>query len=718
MKKRIFRLGQELPHDDLNAIQDFRDTALTTALADAVSDGRGYSGFAVAAATTTELTVSPGRLYSAGLAYLAEVASTINMLPRLPVTTKRKVAVVVWGQDVDTDVQPRDFLVDVQTGATQPEAVALTKLRQAQVGDIAGTEAADPPVPAIPPTATLLAVVTLTPAGITLIEQEDTTRLPTVAGAATAVADLRAWRTTISPRVDSLTTQQLALADATAGKADLRLVADLSLRLADAERRLKIPAGAMTSDSDDFSSADKTDTTATGAGALLDRGVLFPPAASGTFPLDLFNPNDASVKRSTGGLILPRYDSVLRLSSGVATGDIAASALQVQTWTTRAVTVIECQTRYRPGYWYETVAYADGTFGSIPHYAGQDSYIEYVPVTRYEQASTTTDFNGMLVGQTFVAPANMWATRLDLALTQVGPTDDIVLMLTEAAYGKPDLSRVLARTTVAHASLKRAPEKTSFPLEPALLDAGKRYAIVVITRGDHRLAVVAGNAFTEGTLFRGSDGDYVTGDLTQDLAFDLYGAAFAAPRTEVMLQPIDLSGGVTDIAAGIRRLVPDGCQMALEVQDAGRWYPLGAADMPATLPAVVPVRAVMLGSRDMAPAFFAAANVITASRPAMNATHISAQRTLPGASTDIRVMLDVVGYDAARHSLTVTLVKADNSEVTAALVTNEAVSETTTRRTWKFTPSPGLATYRIKTVMTRTGVGAPCYLARRTDVSL
>lgn len=718
MRKRNFNLNQEIPYSDLNAMQDFRDVALTTALADAVTEDRGYRGFAVAMTSAAEITIAPGRYYAGGVCYIAEQPTVINLLPRLPLATKRKLAVVVWGQEIETDLEPRDFLIDVATGATEPRNTAMTKLRQAQIGDVAGTEAADPPTPAVAPTQLLLAIVNLTPTGVASIDQEATTRLPSVAETAQGVGELRAWRAGISPRVDSLTTQQLSLADATAGKADLRLVADLSQRLAEAERRLKIPAGAMTSDSDGFTDTTKTDTAATGGAALIDRGLLFPYAASGTFALDLFNPNDAAVKRSTAGLILPKYDQVLRLSSGTPNGDIAAAAIQVQSWTTRAVTVIECQTRYRPGYWYETVANADGTFGSIAHYAGTDSYVEYVPVTRYEQVSTTTAFTGMLLAQTFVAPSSMWATRVDLSLTQVGPTDEIVVLLTETAYGKPVLDRVLSRTTVAQAALKRSPEKTAFPIEPTMLDAGKRYALVVITRGDHRLAVVTGNAFAEGTMFRGSDGDYVTGDLTQDLAFELFGAAFTVPRTEVMIQPLDLTGGVSDIAAEIRRLVPDGCELVLEVQTAGRWYPLGAPDLPTPLPAVVPMRAVFLGSREMAPGFWAEPGVIKASRPTTTGTHYSATRTLPSASTDIRVILDLARFDSARHSVTVTLVKPDTSEVTAALVTSETVSADVTRRTYKFTPSPALASYRIKTVMTRTGVGAPTYVIRRTDVAL
>lgn len=718
MKQRIFRLGQELPFEDLNRLQAYRDEALTTALADAVTDGRGYSGFVVTQNSATEISIAPGRFYSAGLAYVAEAATTMTLLARLPAVAKRKLAIVVWGQDVETDIEPRDFLVDVNTGATEPRSVALTALRQAQIGDIAGSEAADPPTPAVPPTALLLALVTLTPAGVSLIEQEPATRLPTVAAAAQGVDELRAWRASISPRVDTLTTQQLALADATAGKAGIELVADLSVRLADAERKLKLPAGAMSSETDDFSSNSLTDTGLTGANALVDRGLLFPPAAVGTFDLALFNPNDAAVKRSAAGLILPRYDEVLRLTSGVANSDMSASALQVATWTTRAITVVEAQTRYRPGYWYETVANADGTFGSIPHYAGMDSYIEYVPVTRYEQVATTTNFNGMLVAQTFVAPSAMWATKVNLSFTQVGTTGDVVLLLVETINGKPDLSRVLTRTTVAQAGLKRAPEKTPFPLEPVMLDAGRRYGLVVITQGDHRLGVVGGNAFTEGTLFTGSDGDYVTGDLTRDLFFDLYGAAFSAPRTEVALQPIDLAGGVVDIAATIRRLVPDGCELALEVFTAGRWYLLGSPELPDTLPAVVQVRAVFLGSRDLAPAVWEGEDVITASRPALNLTHYSTNRTLAAASTDIRVILDLARFDAARHGATITLRKADTTEVTASLVTTEVINANVTRKTFKFAPSPGLTTYRIKTALTRTGVGAPTYGLRRTDAAL
>ncbi|MGI2326195.1 MULTISPECIES: hypothetical protein, partial [unclassified Methylococcus] len=156
------------------------------------------------------------------------------------------------------------------------------------------------------------------------------------------------------------------------------------------------------------------------------------------------------------------------------------------------------------------------------------------------------------------------------------------------------------------------------------------------------------------TLFYGSDGDYFVGDLTRDLMFTVYGAKFARVRTEVQLQSVSLSGGLTDLAIAAQHVVPEGTELRYEIQPSGSgaWYPLGDPSLVlSTGPNLVNLRAVLLGTSDLAPAFVLTNNAIQASRPDTSFVHWSTARSV-ASTTSVTLKLLVAHWDAANHTLT------------------------------------------------------------------
>ena len=148
-KQVIFRDRQELQSADLNNIESYAAASLQHLTQDAISKSLHFTGGLVSAASATEVTVASLRFYNDGKVYVSEQEQTLNLFQYLPLVTKKCVAVVLWGQETDTLVEPRDFLIDLTTGATQPQAVAMQRLNACNVNLLPGSESVDPQPPVI-----------------------------------------------------------------------------------------------------------------------------------------------------------------------------------------------------------------------------------------------------------------------------------------------------------------------------------------------------------------------------------------------------------------------------------------------------------------------------------------------------------------------------------------------------------------------------------------
>jgi hypothetical protein len=128
-KQVIFRDRQEAQAGDFNNAQDFARQSLDHIVRDGIVAEKAFAGFLVTQKSATEIEIAPGRLYRQGAVFEREDAPVRDLFSFLPVAVKRIVTVVGWGQEIETDVQPRDFLVDAETRLTEPAAVAMERRR-------------------------------------------------------------------------------------------------------------------------------------------------------------------------------------------------------------------------------------------------------------------------------------------------------------------------------------------------------------------------------------------------------------------------------------------------------------------------------------------------------------------------------------------------------------------------------------------------------------
>ena len=719
-KQVIFRDRQELQSADLNAIGQHAGDAIAHLVLDAVSGALKFTGGAVSAKSATEVDVAALRFYNGGKVYASEQTETLNLFQYLPLVAKKCVAVVVWGEVIDTDVQPRDFLVDLTTGATEPQAVAMAKLWKANVNLQPGNESVDPQPPVLQTGTLAIALVYLTPGGVERIELQDASRLPTLQGHEQRLFEHEAWRTQAEPRISSIATDLAGLAKKTMSLVGRDTVVELANDVARLKAKVNLPTAYASYESDYYGNTDKTDAAGVGYSAAVRNGLLFPTAGQASVGLALFNPYDAGIKRSAEDLVLPAYTDRARIQTSGYSGDISASQYQVQSQTIREYTATVWDYTYGWNYNYYNGWWNSWYWNYYGYNWGWYGYYGYRVArqeTRYELQTVTTSYNGAIIGQTFLVSNAMWLTKVGLQFTQIGASGDVMVAVCETEGGKPDLLKTLTRVTVARGDLKKYPEETAIPVPPVLLEAGKRYALVLITQGDHRLATVSGNDYTQGTLFFGTDGDYFTGDLTKDLMFTLYAAQFAQPRVEVVLQSVSLAGGISDINIAAPQIVPDGCELRYEIQVGGKWYPLGDAAMRlSTLPDIVPLRLVLLGTSDLAPAFRLAPNAITGSRAATSLAHWSTLRTLAAPSSSITVQVVVAQWDAANHTLACEIKSGATTYTPATTVVRAEPDGQAKRITFTFTP-PAISTYAIKLTGARSAASAPFVVVERTDVA-
>lgn len=727
-KTVIFRDRQEFQAADPNNLQDFARASLDHLVLDAVSSEKRYTGFQVTQSSTTQVTVAPGRYYNGGEVYVNELAQAIQLLQYLPNVTKKIVAIVAWGQDVDEDVQPRDFILDLTSGATEPQAVAMRSTRYCQINPLPGVEAADPQPPVIQTGTVAVALVTLGTGGIENIEMQGDALLPNLEDHSARIGDIEDWRRVIDPRVIGLASDLSALAAKTATKAERAQVLEIAVDTARIKERLDLPTEYVSYDADDFNDGTKSDEAGSGYACRTKYGLLFPVASSATIDLALFNPIEPLASIESNGMVLPKYTHTPIMATTVKVGDLGIASYQSQTHVQKKVT---CTKHYHHYGWHHNfrLSWFSRFFwkhNPLLHWLiPWHGFLHHHHVDHYEWDTVSTNITGCTMGKDFLLPNSRWITKVGLNLTAVGASGDLRVMITGTKAGKPDLTNVLAETTVTQANLKVYPLQTDVVFTPVFLEGGNRYAVVLMTSGDHRTAVcsstVSAQNPTQGQLWYSQDADWFIADSSKDLLFTLYGAAFQRTRTAIQLQAVSLSGGITDIEIEAQSLVPQGTDLQYEIQPsgAGAWYPLGdATSRLASTPNLVNLRVVFNGTTEVQPAIFPTPDAILASRPDVSLVHWADARTISSAVTDVMVKYEVSYWDGDHHTL-IPKLKISGSEIAASASSHITLPDGAELFTFTWTGiSPATTAYQLVTRGTRDSGTQPFAISERIDVAV
>lgn len=362
-KQRIFRSRQNVTFGDLNSIQTYADKTFSDVVNDLLVSGKGYAGFLATRDSATTVEVGQGRLYTAGKIFAHDAVSTVSLSSYLPAAAQRIVTIVVYGQTIDSEIEPRDFLINVTTRATEPQSVPMVQERVAQVSVVPGSESADPQRPAIPEAYVPVADVLMGTAGVVSVTMRTDFAVPELDVAKDRLDAVTAWQlrvgqildgllsdlSTLGRRVDSLPTRS-EFADLAAQIASLRLAldelrrnitssieADLSVVKAQMKAFADLIAGQITAiagslavvkenldlsdlnslyGADQFLDALESDPAAPGYDALVEEGIRFPWTATALSTLQLDNPINGSVTMTADGLMVPNYTSIEALVAG------------------------------------------------------------------------------------------------------------------------------------------------------------------------------------------------------------------------------------------------------------------------------------------------------------------------------------------------------------------------------------------------------------------
>jgi hypothetical protein len=351
-KVNIYEKQQFTSKDGNNLGQFPRDSI--DHLVEDLGPGFKFTGFACVVSSTSIVTVGAGRLYTNdGPVYYNDDAggTPLNFIQQLPATGKKIAAVVAWGQTIDSDTEPRTFVTNAQTRATESRPVSTTSIRHANIQSIVGQEGPDPQRPIPPSNYLVVAWVTLNTEGVESVVMEETNRAESLEDIAADIGILNDWRVMFGLRLDTLATEMANLAGKIAGLAPF----DVVLRVITDVARLKESAGLPDTYSawgaDYFLDEDESDVTNVAYLARIEEGVRFAHAAEATANLALLNPVDSSVTLTDTTFMLPAYHEVRRLSN-VATAQ--KKAVQVP----YAVIVGDVDNVYDPvtGYWYDVKA--------------------------------------------------------------------------------------------------------------------------------------------------------------------------------------------------------------------------------------------------------------------------------------------------------------------------------------------------------------------------
>jgi hypothetical protein len=705
MEKRVIhRDRQEVQAVDFNNMGEFAKTAIDHVVKDGIQDAKGWTEFQVIESGTAEITVEPGRIYNAGAVYVVETDTVFDLLSNLPAVNKKWVAIVGWGSEADVDTQPRDFLIDATTGATEPAAVAMQKLRKANIATVVGVEAPQPAKPAIDSGNVIIAWVLIDPTGIDTITLNEAARLPQVAREKIRTDDLVAWRGLVGPRIDSIASDLARLFAMIAGMGTSRLIEQVAIDVARVKEALELEDNYSSYGADRYLDEGESDTDDVNYLAKVEEGIRFSADAADMRALQIFNPVNPDVVTS-GGLLLPKSTDSMRFKVEPFYESLSISQYQYNTHEMVQRSVARTRIRYgeettvctnsawfRSGRWdsAQNVLFKDGDTwevvggnGNVNHTAVRlrrfwvDTYTEYY----WDRITTDHTINGQQIGQTFLNAADGWLSAIGLYFTAKGSTGNVNVALTQVVYGQPDLDNVLSMVTLNVADILTSADgtietKVAFPA--TFLEAGKRYAIVITTAGNHYVAMAQGTQYAQGTFFYSVDGAYQQGTANKDLMFSLYFAKFNRTRTVVELTPMSLSGGIADIDILAPMIVPASCQLQFELQVAGVWSPLAEVVSGNTvlygLPPLLPFRAVFNGTSDVQPAINLADSRLQFWRPRTNLKHISELITLDEGTQDLKIMVLLENYKEANHDCVVKILRdGTGSAITAGSVVDVEV---------------------------------------------
>lgn len=696
MSNRLLTADAEiLLPEDFDDMTLFQQQAVDNLTEDAVGYPAHWAGFAVSSSANAQVvSISSGRYYAGRMVYAADNATQLNLQTYLPTVAsdERWVALILRGS-IETDSAVRgfkDLAADADDDSVVMRSTPKIEARRIAIVVQQGLISPSPAViPTVADTDCCIALVRLTASGVQEIRANDSDRVKPLYELEGRMIAVEVNLTALSLRTTTLETD---LTNTNAAVNELRaamirpeIARQMRRDIAALRRGANVPAGARSDWYDPGLLMDQWDATHALWRARVDEGVHFPFASEREARLNVVAEDDPRI-RFSGRRMMPAWSEVARISNwtGTATRDISQSVHSEVNAIRRDVsrskieygpTIRVCEnaaewSRYAPFlYAGQTFTKNGETFevvgdpydgGGIGLNTGHNVYairtvkkVEWTDIY-WDYVTEEIGVNGSVFGQTLLISQPTIATSVDLDFSRLGADGDVHLFICETdPTGSPVVSRVLARVTRTHNTLRLGENK--FEFDPTYLTPGARYAWFAVTVGNHQLRGSTGNAYSGGTSFRLTDGAWAQGDLDFDFKFRLNAARFANTRTVVNFQPVTLENGLSEIKLLYANWHPEGTAIEWEIRASGqdRWYRLEpSADNPLLgLPSLVELRATFLATPDLGPMIVLDAfSVYRAARRAPEMRGISKAISLGLTTTTIQTLTTLDDFDPAVHT--------------------------------------------------------------------
>jgi len=736
-RRPIFRDRQEVTPDDLNNGPLFAQASADHITADGIERGRRFVGFAVTQQSATTVKVDSGRIYFDGKRYFRDDADgvTLDLNGLRPNLQNKIVAIIAWPDDIETSLAQRNFLVDAETLTYEPETVAMEARRQARLEAVGGAEAVAPTAPVIDASAVVLALVQMDPAGVTTITRNTSAELRNLGDVADRVGSLEEADAEIRPQVQTLRSDLAGLVTSLKLSGDKELLLATASDIALIKARLDIPSTYVGYRGLTFLDETSSDTAYAGYAARIEEGLRFPFAASASNALDLLNPNAPNVVKTGAGLLIPAFTEIERRITKGDDGTLTLSDYSnLEARTLTRLSMSRSRIRYGADFeistgsaFWNAGTYTDRLNGGIRNVfqkAGEDFQVydtgkvdqdghKIVRLARFWQDEVTapywsrlpTDENllGYAHVETFLNSQDCWITALGPHMKGKPADGQLTMGICETDRGQPNFDRILAMTTVEAADVRLvgdAGNPPKFAIEPTFLESGKRYGYFLVTQHAFQVEVAdAQGAATQGvtgTYYYGMNGGTWFADPSVHLLWRDWRATFPKSSVDVDLAALQLAGGIQGIDILADSVMPGSTDIVYSVQIAGVWKPLGITDPQLLEPlnALLPLRVTFLGTPDVMPAVRLTGSVAKVSRQALVLKHVTPSKALTASANTVTLIARIRGWDAAHHTFTPTVKRADGTIETADTVTTVIQPDGVVEKTATFNLAAATASYR------------------------
>ena len=716
---------------------------------DIVGADAAWTEMAVLQESASSVRVNFGRIWKDGRFFGNPDATTqvISLATAMPTSTKKIVTIFATGAEADANILPRSFK-NTTTGTKQTQNVATEVRRALTLSYVGGAESGSPQPPDLDANYVPIAHVLLGTSGVEVITLLTDYQLPTMQGMRARLMSLETFRTTIGTRVETLASDLASVGSRVARLNEPAIRQGLS-QLAELLDMLEIDEGAQLQGFDRFMTTVDSDTDNVAYKAEVYEGIRARAAATKAFAPQLNNPTDPKVV-TRSGWTLPVFTEEKRLdiwgqyiSVNIANYQYANTSFTIFPGATRRRRYGPSQVYAANSAFWQKAAYAvnyltrtfqlDGETYLITDSWIKDGVVQYRVQQYWDdaikywngyQSITPTASNGYVVAQTFLNAQAGWLTSVGLRFGRVDPAYGVTVFVCEVINGEPNYDRILATGSIAAGALKESPANNQAGVEnkvtltPVFLEPGKRYGIILVSAGDHAVACRTDNALSNGAFFIG-DGTTWVADIGKDMNARLYFAKFTAPYVMVQLKTETLSGGISDIDAITREMVPDGAEAYLMMRVDGvfhRFEEVAGTHPLASLPQTVELFYVMVGTTDVMPAIKLADSKITLLRIDDDFTHLSEVRNAGASVDEVELIWMLAGWDGAKHSFTVTIESGANSDAPTA-TTDYPQADGTIKRVMNFTLTAPTTTYQIKAVGATTDIADWFVPLKREDLA-